>query len=352
MQTTTTQPVSVEIELSEEDSLIQSTVRDVLTREGAQERARQWWANDVDFDRALWSTLSNLGLTDMVASSAHGGIEAGTLTASVVSEEMGRFAAALPFEMHSTALRLLAHIGASEAPRVSDGVLTVVLVPNDGASAQMVPEGAVADLILWSAAGELLYLADFDREHVASMGMNRFANVTLRANAAGARCEVQASAVENARTFATTMFASRMVGLGDWMLSQCAAYAGSRVQFGRPIGSFQAIQHKLAEMHIAMAASRFLTHHAAMALDEGADGQLEASRAKAFTGATLWRVATEAHQIHGGVGFVLDHPLHLYFAQARGADSLFGSTREHHQRVGQAVLGGIGHRPNLMLGVA
>jgi alkylation response protein AidB-like acyl-CoA dehydrogenase len=105
-------------------------------------------------------------------------------------------------------------------------------------------------------------------------------------------------------------------------------------------------------MAIAMAATRFLVHHAAMVLDEGQDGALEVSEAKAFAGTTLWRVGTEAHQIHGGVGFVLDHALHLYFAQARGADTLFGSVRPHFEKVGGAILDGGRFTPNALLGVA
>jgi alkylation response protein AidB-like acyl-CoA dehydrogenase len=290
----------------------------------------------------------------MVACAEYGGIDASPLTAAVVSEEIGRAAAALPFEMHSVALRLLSDAGPlKEFEGITNGVLTAAFA---GLSAEkfafsLVPEGAICDAILLPVDGHLLIAREFERHHVATMGMNRSANITIDRARAETGHAISSEAVAGARTFATVLFTSKMVGLGDWMLSQCAAYAGSRVQFGRPIGSFQAIQHKLADMHIAMTASRFLARHAAMALQEGRDGRIEAARAKAFTGAGLWRVGTEAHQIHGGVGFVLDHPLHLYFSQARGADSLFGATREHHESVGKAILTGDGFAPNAMLGV-
>lgn len=347
----TANTTSVEIELSEEDALIQATVRDILEREGARDNARTWWSNDNDYDRAVWGKLAELGLSNMAGSAEHGGIDASPLTVAVVAESLGYFAAALPFEMHSTALRLLAEAGAPAVAGTENGVLTVAFSPNANGLMEMVPEGAVADAVVVPAGTDLLVASEFERTHIATMGMNRFANLVV-APSSGAHVTAEVDAIARAKTFATMLFGSRLVGLGDWMLSECVSYAGSRVQFGRPIGSFQAIQHKLSEMHIAMAATRFLVRHAAMVMGEGGDGALETARAKAFAGSTLWRVGTEAHQIHGGIGFILDHHLHLYFSQARGADSLYGSVRENHVAVGKALLVDGKHRPNAMLGVA
>lgn len=347
----TANTASVEIELTEEDALIQATVRDVLEREGARENAREWWANDNDYDRPVWNKLAELGLSNMAGSGEQGGIDASPLTVAVVAESLGYFAAALPFEMHSTALRALAKAGSTGHAGTANGVLTVAFGSNSNGSLDMVPEGAVADAILVPSGTDLLVASEFQRTHVATMGMNRFGNLVV-SEASGTRIASGADILAAAKRFATMLFASRMVGLGDWMLSECVSYAGSRVQFGRPIGSFQAIQHKLSEMHIAMAATRFLVRHAAMVMGDGGAGSLETARAKAFAGATLWRVGTEAHQIHGGIGFILDHSLHLYFSQARGADSLFGSVRENHVAVGKALLTEGRHMPNAMLGVA
>lgn len=351
---------AVETDLSEEDALLQATVRDVLAREGAQERARAWWQNDSGFDRRTWDKLTELGITGMMAPSAAGGIDARPLAACVVAEEIGFAAAALPFEMHATALRLGGEL-ASEDWATSGRVLaTNVAAVGSRArldrdrltgSARLIPEAAVADGLLVAADGMLAIVTSFSAEHVATLGMNRFANVGLDDSAIQAMRPSRAGEVAHARNLATIFIAARGIGLARWMLRQSTEHAAQRIQFGRAIGSFQALQHKLAEMHIAMSASQHLVRHAATRFDESPSPELEVSRAKAFLGTTLWRVATEAHQIHGGVGFILDHPLPLYFAQARGVDSLLGNARQHHVAIGQALLSGGAHRPNLLLGV-
>lgn len=351
---------AVEMDLSEEDSLLQATVRDVLARERAQERAREWWQNDSGFDRHTWDKLTELGIAGMMAPVTVGGIDARPLAACLVSEELGCAAAAVPFEMHSVALSLggtlFAEDWATGHALATSTVARSAKVRLDRdqltGSARMVPEAGVADALLVAADGMLVLATGFEREHVATLGMNRFANVSLDgASIVGVRTAGPGE-VSRAEILATTLIAARGIGLGRWMLRQSTDHAAQRIQFGRAIGSFQALQHKLAEMHIAMSASQHLVRHAATRFEESDAPRLEASRAKAFLGETLWRVATEAHQIHGGVGFILDHPLHLYFAQARGVDSLLGRVRDHHVSVGGALLIEGAHRPNVLLGVA
>ncbi len=376
--TTTTTAASPPIEagLPDDARLIQSNVRDILQRESAQEAAREWWANDADYDRRLWATLSGLGIAGMVASDALGGMAASALSAAVVAAELGRTAAAVPFEMHSASLvfadRLfgasLADLGADAGLRRAangGGVVTTAAPWSDAqppafevighrirGSAAMVPEGAVADQILLETAVDsaVLVSAGFAREHVATLGMNRYANLSLDQQFGASSQGSAPGASGIARAWATLLYSARLCGLGEWMLAQCVEYAGQRVQFGRPIGSFQAIQHKIAEMHIAATATRFLVHHAASHIDDGLDAGAALSRAKAWAGRSVWSAGREAHQIHGGIGFILDHPLHLYFAQALGADKLLGDSRMHQVSLGKSMLLPGGFAPNSLLG--
>jgi acyl-CoA dehydrogenase len=214
-----------------------------------------------------------------------------------------------------------------------------------------VPDGAVADAVIAPAGAGLAVVAGgFLREHVATLGMTRSANLSFDGSPA-TMLELNAvAAVRAARAEGALLFAARQAGMGDWILRQTTDYAAGRVQFGRPIGSFQAIQHKLSEIYIALTAGRHLVRYAASLIESGADAALEVSRAKAFMAAAMWRATVEAHQIHAGVGFILEHPLHLYFAGSRGAESLFGDARRHNRQVGAALLTGDGFRPNALLG--
>jgi len=180
--------------------------------------------------------------------------------------------------------------------------------------------------------------------------MNRLANLSVSGAFPLQRWTGAGEHVRSAQSLGALLYAARQSGTGEWLLQETTKYAADRVQFGRPIGSFQAIQHKLAEMHIALSAGRFLVRFAAARGDDGADASLDVARAKAFLDTALWQASTDAHQIHGGVGFVLDHPLHLYFAQSRGAEAAFGAPRTQHRGIGRALLNGAAYRPNVLIG--
>lgn len=362
--------------LSEEASLLRMSVRQLLADSGAQEAARRFWEDDRDFDRELWKELAAMGIAGMAAPEALGGVAAPWSQLALVSEELGVACAAVPFEMQSLALVLLGQLHCSSAtadlaraavagervvtaalnlPTVSEAVPPRLTPAQDGrlsGQLALVLEGAVADAVVAPVGtdGVAILVEGFEREHVASLGMNRLANLTM---AGALPLQLWTGIGEHerrAQSLGALLYAARQSGMGEWLLGETTKYAAERVQFGRPIGSFQAIQHKLAEMHIALAAGRFLVRFAASRGDAGADVALDVARAKSFLDTAMWQASTEAHQIHGGVGFVLDHPLHLYFAQSRGAEAAFGAPRRHHREVGRALLKGDAYRPNVLIG--
>jgi alkylation response protein AidB-like acyl-CoA dehydrogenase len=118
-----------------------------------------------------------------------------------------------------------------------------------------------------------------------------------------------------------------------------ADYAKSRVQFGRPIGSFQAIQHKVADMATDLDGSRFITYYAAWKASRDRDSGADVARAKVWVSDAFRRVTREGQQIHGGVGFIVEHDLHLFFNREKTAELYMGAPSFHRRAVADAVLG-------------
>ena len=124
------------------------------------------------------------------------------------------------------------------------------------------------------------------------------------------------------------------LGAGERLLAMTVEYAKVRVQFGRAIGSFQAVKHKCATMRMQLQGARAATYYAAMAADAGApDASRAASVAKAYVSEAMSRLAGEALQIHGGIGFTWEHDLHLYLRRIKVDEVLFGEPRTHQERL-------------------
>ena len=128
------------------------------------------------------------------------------------------------------------------------------------------------------------------------------------------------------------------IGLGEAVLEMTVQYAKLRVQFGRPIGSFQAVKHKCATMRMWLQASKAATYYAAMAVAADADDPEEAaSVAKAYTSSAIAALISEALKVHGGIGFTWEHDLHLYHRRAKANQVLFGDPYLHHERLAAAL---------------
>jgi len=130
---------------------------------------------------------------------------------------------------------------------------------------------------------------------------------------------------------------AEMVGGAQASLDMAVNYAKERVQFNRPIGSFQAIQHYCANMVTDVDGSRFITYKAAWAVSEGLPADKEVSMAKAWTSEAFKRVAVLAHQIFGAIGFTMDHDMHLYFRRAKAAELAYGDADFHRNIVAQQI---------------
>jgi alkylation response protein AidB-like acyl-CoA dehydrogenase len=155
----------------------------------------------------------------------------------------------------------------------------------------------------------------------------------------GMKSEVAERVITHAIEVGTALLAIEQVGAAQHLLDLSVDYAKSRLQFGRQIGSFQAIKHKLADMLVDLEHARSAAYHAVWALSDGSDDPaLAVSIAAALSSAALQRIATDTIQIHGGIGFTWEHQAQLYFKRAATDAALLGSAEQHRSRVAELVL--------------
>ena len=148
-------------------------------------------------------------------------------------------------------------------------------------------------------------------------------------------------ALDQVRDAACIALTAEQAGAAAAALALTVAYTKARVQFGRPIGSFQALQHRMAEMHVLVQSARSLSYAAAEAAAQGAaDTTLRAAAAKAYCSEALQQVSAEMIQLHGAIGMTWEHVAHRYFKRAHGAAMLFGPPAAHVARVAAAVVDG------------
>jgi alkylation response protein AidB-like acyl-CoA dehydrogenase len=147
--------------------------------------------------------------------------------------------------------------------------------------------------------------------------------------------------LDRARDAACIALSAEQVGAAAQALAITVAYAKVRVQFGRPIGGFQALQHRMAEMHVLVESARSLSYAAAEALQQQAsDVGLRAAAAKAYCSEALQRVSAEMIQLHGAIGMTWEHQAHRYFKRGHGAAMLLGTPASHTRRIAAAVIDG------------
>ena len=215
-----------------------------------------------------------------------------------------------------------------------------------------VVDGGIADVLLVAARGTdgvALYAVD-----TAAAGVQRTPLATLdltrsEANIAftDAPARVIAGPADTSRILdhalqvGAALLAVEQVGAAQHLLDLSVEYAKSRLQFGRPIGSFQAVKHRLADLLVDVEHARSTAYHAIWALADGSDDPaLATSIAQAVCSAALSHVATDTIQVHGGIGFTWEHQAHLYYKRAATDAVLLGSAEQHRDRVAAMVLDG------------
>lgn len=340
-----------------------AAVLDELLRKHAQPAAvRAAFDAPRGYDESLWSLLcEQVGVAGLAVPEEHGGAGFGFVETAVVLEELGRSLAPTPLLAttvaveavlasadHEAATRLLPDLAAgpsvatlawSGATGMPDSPLTVESTATGlSGTVEHVLDGDTADVLLVVADTEegaaLFEVATDDpgvaRKHTPTLDPAlRLARVDLH-DVAGTRIGGDASAVlARAHTVGSAAVAAAATGVARRGLEMTVAYSTERQQFGRPIGSFQALKHRMADMLVLVETSRSAALGAAVAVAEDAEAQRRTSVAKSWCDDALAQVAAETIQLHGGIAITWEHDAHLVLKRAHALSRLFGPAHEH-----------------------
>lgn len=362
----------MELGLTEEQEMLKTSARDFLEKECPKQLVRQLDESDKGYSPELWRKMAELGWMGLVFPEKYGGSGGSFLDLIVLLEAMGYNILPGPF-LSTVVLGGLTILAAGSEeqkkeflPKVANGemIFTLALTEpsadynaasiktkatarNDGyvinGTKLFVPDANVANYILCVARtkegknpkdGVAVFLVDTKSPGVKCTLLKTLArdkqceiifdNVTVPKKNILGKPGQGWPIVEGAIQKATVAKCAEMVGGAQAALEMAVRYAKERVQFGRPIGSFQAIQHYCANMVTDVDGSRFITYKAAWEVSEGLPATMDVAIAKAWTSEAYGRVTLLAHQIFGAIGFTMDHDIHLYYRRAKAGEIMFG----------------------------
>jgi len=348
----------MEFAFTDEQRMIAETVRGFFTEHATSARTRAAMAGE-GIDRALWSAFAaELGLAGIALPEEHGGTGLGMIELALVAEAAGAQVAALPLLGHAMIGQAIAKGGSEEQraewlPRLAAGeiIAATVWAPEAQLVAgrlsgtfALVPHGAVADLLL-VYGGNNAWIIDLKgagvtvTPHVTMDQTRPLATVILH-DAPVEMLDDCDAAIAAALAAGWICLAAEALGGAQETLDRTVAYARERVQFGRPIGSFQAYKHRLADMMIEIEQARSAVYWAACAVDENSEeAPIALHAAKSFAADTFFMCAGNMIQLHGGIGFTWEHDAHLYFKRARSIQTLLGHGAYHREAVAAMILG-------------
>jgi alkylation response protein AidB-like acyl-CoA dehydrogenase len=362
----------VDFELSDEQAMLREATRAMLRDRAPVDRSRVDVGAD-PFDAEVWRLGGELGWTGLAVDEELGGTGQGLVELVLVAEEWGRAAVSGPFLPTAVVAYAVSHGGtpalrAEVLPLLAEGGVAATWAlaepgrttgPRDVATtarregADLVLDGvkaAVQDaehcrwlLVTALPAGEpVSVLVDRETPGVelrrsTVLDVTRsFSDVHLTGVRVPADRALDGAAESLDRLYdaAAVLTAADALGAMEHMLELTVAHASTRVQFGRPIGSFQAVKQACATMAMEVHATRAATHYAAMAIDaEAPDAARAAAAAASYASGAARRVAGSALQTHGGIGFTWEHDLHLYLRRATVDAVLFGDAAVHDERL-------------------
>ena len=364
---------------SEEQEELRRAVRRFLEDKSPETEVRRLMATTEGYDPAVWSQMADqLGLQSLAIPEEFGGAGFSFVELVVVLEEMGAALLCAPYfssvVLAANALLRSGDDGAKSRylPGIASGetIATLALTEDAGrwepdavelaatpagdgwtldGHKSFVLDGHTASLILVAArtaAGVSLFAVDGD-----APGLTRSPLATMDQTRKQARLEFAATPATLVGTdggaaagLATTLdlaavaLAAEQVGGAQRCLDTSVEYAKTRIQFGRPIGSFQAIKHKCADMLLEVESAKSAAYYAGWAAAEDSDElPVVASLAKSYCSEAYFHAAAEMIQIHGGIGFTWEHPAHLYFKRAKSSELLFGDPAYHRELLAQRI---------------
>ncbi len=364
---------------TDEQEELRSTVRAFLDSKSSEEAVREQMETDNGFDTAVWTQMAEqMGLQGLHIPEEYGGSGFGYVELGIVLEEMGRSLLCAPFFSSVVlAANTLIHSGDEAAkkaylPGIASGETIATLAYTEpsgkwdesGVTMQasgsagsytltgtkmFVIDGNTANLLIVAArtgSGVSLFAVDGDaagltRTALSTMDQTRkqskieFANTPATLiGAEGKGWDILSTVLD----LAAVGLAAEQVGGAQKVLDMAVEYAKVRVQFGRPIGSFQAIKHKCADMLLEVESAKSAAYYGLWCASEmNEELPSVASLAKAYCSEAYFHATAENIQIHGGIGFTWEHPAHLYFKRAKSSELMFGDPTYHREQLAQRI---------------
>jgi len=363
---------------TEEQSMLAGTVREILETNSDLDRVRQMSLTNDAFDRDVWRKLSDMGVIGLHVPEEFGGAGYGFQEMAVVFEELGRMVTPVPLLSCFVASTAILSAGSESQkavllPSIASGETIATLAVFEHAhggfqesvqtSAEPVADAWVingtkrfvtdapnADLFVVAAslgAGVGVFVVDSTADGVSvvpdpsldatrPLGTVSFVDVAVSAESYLGGT-VNPDAVQTAIDAAVVAMAQEQVGGAQRCLEMSVDYAQTRYQFGRAIGSFQAIKHMCADMLVAVEQAKSVAWHAARTLQDEEESRISVPLAKSVCSDAYLQAAGDTIQIHGGIGFTWEHDAHLYFKRAKSTSLLFGSVGASRDRLGDAI---------------
>jgi alkylation response protein AidB-like acyl-CoA dehydrogenase len=364
-------------DLTDEQQAIKSTAHDFLASRFKSARMREIAESEKGFDEGGWKEMAELGWAGLALPEEWGGQGLGTVELAILFEEMGYALAPSPLLSNTIVGLVLAAGGSDEqrdrhlrplaagelratpalvdagAPAVPGKFAMAAEADGDGVVLDgekiLVMDAASADLFLVATSDGRRHLVEKDAEGVTVIPeqsidpTRRLSSVRLE----GVRVAPEATLPGEAAAYmpvlhrACVAIAAESTGIAQRALEMSVEYAKDRQQFGRPIGAYQAVSHRCAQMLLETENSRSAVYGAAWAADAEPESlPLAASMAKAYASDAGWRVPDAAIQVHGGIGFTWEHDLHFFLKRGRANAATFGDAKWHREQVASAVLAG------------
>jgi alkylation response protein AidB-like acyl-CoA dehydrogenase len=367
----------VYFDLTDEQQAIKSTAHDFLASRFKSERLREIAASDNGFDEGLWKEMAELGWAGLALPEEWGGQGLGIVDLAVLFEEMGYVCAPSPLLSNTIAGLALAFAGSDEqkerwlAPLAAGELRGAPALADAGRPAEpnRFAMGSESDgdavvlngektLVMDAASADFFLVATGDgHRHVvdsAATGVTVIPEESIDPTRRLSSLRLENVRVPTENTLpgstedywpvfqrACVALAAESTGLAQRALEMSVAYAKDRQQFGRPIGAYQAVSHRCAQMLLETENSRSAVYGAAWAADAEPESlPLAASMAKAYASDVGWRVPDAAIQVHGGIGFTWEHDLHFFLKRGRANAASFGDAKWHREQVAGAVLAG------------
>ena len=371
----------MDLGLNEEQEMLKKSAREFLSKECPKKLVREMDESDTGLSKELWKKMAELGWMGLPFPEKYGGNGGSLLDLTVLLDEMGYNIVPGPFFSTVVLAGFTLLVAGSEKQKEyylgkicsGDMIMTLALTGIEGTyspaaldmeakasgghyilngTKMFVPDANVADFILVvvrteksskpedgisifivdakSAGLKVTQLITLGRDKLCEVA---FKDVKVPADNLVGKLNGGWPVVQSILRKATVSKCAEMVGGAQASLDMAVSYAKERVQFNRPIGAFQAIQHYCANMVTDVDGSRFITYKAAWTESEGLPAEMEVSMAKAWTSEAFKRVAVLAHQIFGAIGFTMDHDMHLYFRRAKAAEIAYGDADLHRENV-------------------